>query len=242
MEAAALSVAQMHEVGRLLVEEYGIAPLQTMENTGRSLARLVTRLLDGDVSERSIVVLAGRGNNGGGGLAAARHLLNRGAWVQVVCGAAPEEYTGVAAQQLASLQWMGAALAWAEEGWELPPCDLIVDAIFGCGLVGAPHGKAATLIELAKSSPAAIVSLEGPSGVDLESGELYTPHIVAAATLALGLPKQGVMVEPGRSACGAMFVGEIGVPPELYARLGLEVGALFGRDTVVEFPILDFGF
>lgn len=231
---AALSVAQMHEVGRLLVEEYGVAPLQTMENAGRSLARLATRLLDGDVGERSIVVLAGRGNNGGGGLAAARHLLNRGAWVQVVCVAAPEEYAGVAGQQLESLLRMGAALAWAEEGWELPPCDLIVDAIFGCGLEGAPHGKAATLIELARSSRAAIVSLEGPSGVGLDSGELYTPHIVAAATLALGLPKQGLLVEPGRSACGVLFVGEMGVPPELYARLGLEVGALFGCDTVLE--------
>jgi NAD(P)H-hydrate epimerase len=71
--------------------------------------------------------------------------------------------------------------------------------------------------------------------VDLDRGELFTPHIMAAATLALGLPKQGLLVEPGRSACGAYFVGEIGVPPELYARLGLEVGPLFGRDTVIGF-------
>ena len=63
-----------------------------------------------------MVVLVGRGNNGGGGLVAARHLLNWGAWVQVLCSYPPAEYKGIPAHQLAILQQMEAPLAWAEEG------------------------------------------------------------------------------------------------------------------------------
>ena len=91
----ALTTAQMQEVDRLMVEEYHIELLQMMENAGRNLAVLATRLLDDDVADRPIVVLAGRGNNGGGGLVAARHLLNWGAWVQVVTSYAPDGYKGV---------------------------------------------------------------------------------------------------------------------------------------------------
>ncbi len=99
---------QMQEVDRLMIEEYQIDLIQMMENAGRSLAMLARFLLDGDIVDRPIVVLAGRGNNGGGGLVAARHLLNWGAWVQVVCSYSPEDYSGVPAHQLAALQAMGA--------------------------------------------------------------------------------------------------------------------------------------
>ena len=61
---------------------------------------------------------------------------------------------------------MGAALAWAEDGWEMPPCDLLIDAVIGCGLRGEPRGAARSLIQLANSSAAPILSLDTPSGVD----------------------------------------------------------------------------
>ena len=133
-----LTTQQMIEVDRLMMEEYNMTLLQMMENAGRNLALLAKRLLDGDIVDRPIVVLAGRGNNGGGGLAAARHLLNWGAWVQVVLTAEPASYLDAPAHQLAILQKMGAPLAWAEEGWELPPADLLIDALIGYGLRGAP--------------------------------------------------------------------------------------------------------
>ena len=138
-----VTTEQMKQVDGLMVDEYRIELLQMMENAGRNLAVLARRLLDDEVGARSIVVLAGRGNNGGGGLAAARHLLNWGAYVQVVCSHPPEVYQGVPAQQLAILEAMGAPLAWAEEGWELPPADLLIDAIVGYGLRGDPRGRRA---------------------------------------------------------------------------------------------------
>jgi NAD(P)H-hydrate epimerase len=222
-----------------MVEELGISPLQLMENAGRNLALLAKRLLANEIANRPIVVLAGRGKNGGGGLAAARHLLNWGGWVQVLCAHPLEDYTGLPAQQLAGLQAMGAPLAWAEEGWELPPCDLVIDAIIGYGLAGAPRGKARDLIQLANSSVAPILSLDAPSGLDTDDGRLFTPHIRAAATLALALPKTGLVVEPGRSACGDLYLADIGVPSALYGRLGLDAPPVFGRDPILPLAVVD---
>ena len=182
----------MQTVDRLMVEEFEISLLQMMENAGRALATVARDLLAGDIVDRPIVVLAGRGNNGGGGLAAARHLLNWGAWVQVICSYAPEAYAGAPARQLAALQAMDAPLAWAEDGWELPPADLVIDAIIGCGLRGEPRGNARNLIQLANSSVAPILSLDVPSGMDSEDGRAFNPHVAAAATLTLGLAQERI--------------------------------------------------
>ena len=141
----ALSTDQMREVDRLMVEQFGIQLLLMMENAGRSLALLAKQLLSDEdddedaLQDRPIVVLAGRGNNGGGGLAAARHLLNWGAWVQIVLTHLPTDLPpGAMKDQLSILHKMGAPLAWAEEGWELPPADLVVDALIGYGIIRRP--------------------------------------------------------------------------------------------------------
>lgn len=228
-----VTTEQMKEVDRRMVEDYRIELLQMMENAGSALATLARRMLDGDVADRPVVVLAGRGNNGGGGLVAARHLLNWGAWVQVVCSYPPEGYQGVTARQLEILQAMGAPLAWAEEGWELPPADLLIDAIIGYGLRGDPRGPARNLIQLAQSSAAPILSLDTPSGIDTGAGRCFDPHIRAAATLTLALPKAGFLQPEAAAACGALSIADISVPPDLYRQLGLAVPLLFARDAIV---------
>jgi NAD(P)H-hydrate epimerase len=238
MQLPTLTTAQMQEVDRLMVEEYRIDLLQMMENAGRSLALRARQMLDGDIIDRPIVLLAGRGNNGGGGLVAARHLLNWGAWVQIVCSYSPDGYKGAAARQLEILQRMGAPLAWAEEGWELPPADLLIDAIIGYGLRGDPRGRARDLIHLANSSVAPILSLDAPSGVDTDDGRCFSPHVRAAATLTLALPKRGLAIEPGCGACGALYLADIGVPPQIYARLGLGLPAIFARDPIVRLNVV----
>lgn len=239
MLVPALSTAQMQEVDRLMMQEYQIGLLQMMENAGRNLADLARTLLDGDIVDRPVVVLAGRGNNGGGGLVAARHLLNWGAWVQILCTFPPSGYAGVPAQQLVSLQAMGAPLAWAEDGWELPPSDLVIDAIIGYGLSGAPSGPARNLIQLANSTAAPILSLDTPSGLDTDGGECFTPHIRAAATLTLALPKRGFLTPQAAAACGDLYLADIGVPPGLYPHIGVEPPNLFARNQIVPLYVVN---
>ncbi len=220
-----------------MVQEYHVDLLQMMESAGRSLAQLARSLLEGEIVDRPIVVLAGRGNNGGGGLAAARHLINWGAWVQVVCSYPVADYAGAPARQLAALQAMGAALAWAEDGWELPPCDLLIDAVIGCGLRGEPRGPARNLIQLANSSAAPILSLDTPSGVDSGSGSVFTPHVQAAATLTLALPKSGFRQIQAAAVCGTLYLADIGVPSALYEQMGLSIPLLFARDSIVRLHV-----
>ncbi len=234
-----VSTEQMKAIERAMAETYGIDPLQVMENAGRSLATLAQWLLDGDVVDRSIVVLAGRGPNGGGGLAAARHLINWGAWVQIVCSHPPDRYRGAAARQLRILQAMGAPLAWAEEGWELPPADLLIDALIGYGLRGAPRGPSRNLIRLANSSAAPILSHDAPSGIDTAAGKVFEPHLQATATLTLALPKDGFRQPEAARACGALYLADVGVPPALYAQLGIDVPPLFGRSPIVALLVED---
>ena len=245
----ALSTNQMREVDRLMVEHYGIQLPLMMENAGRNLAHLAKRILSIDEDEedvlqdRPIVVLAGRGNNGCGGLAAARHLLNWGAWVQIVMTHPPADLpSGALRDQYLILQKMDAPLAWAEEGWELPPADLVVDALIGYGISGDPSGRTADLIQLANSSVAPILSLDAPSGLDLTSGHSYVPHVSANATMTLALPKIGLLKQEARAACGQLFLADIGVPPALYECLDMEVLPLFASDTVLPVRIQDNAF
>lgn len=228
-----LTTAQMQDVERLMVRVYKIGLLQMMEQAGRSLAVVARRMLEGEVADRPIVVLAGRGNNGGGGLVAARTLLNWGAWVQIICAHPPEAHRGATGQQLATLQAMGAALSWAEEGWELPPADLLIDAVIGYGLRGDPRGKARNLTQLANSSRAQILSLDVPSGIDTEQGRAYDPHVQATATVALALPKRGLLQPEASNASGTIYLADLGVPAGLYAQLGIEVApSLFARNDL----------
>ena len=235
----------MQEVDRLMVEQFGIQLLQMMENAGRNLALLAKHILsvedeENALDDRPIVVLAGRGNNGGGGLAAARHLLNWGAWVQIVLTHPPTDLPpGATRDQLSILQKMDAPLAWAEEGWELPPADLVVDALIGYGLSGVPRDRTADLIQLANSSVAPILSLDAPSGVDPTTGRLAVPHVSATATMTLALPKRGLLQPGAQAACGQLYLADIGVPPALYEFLDLEVPPLFAHDTVLPLHIQD---
>ncbi len=241
MNLPALTADQMRAVDRLMVEEYGVRPVQMMESAGRELARLARQLLSDDenggvdaLQDRPIVVVAGRGNNGGGGLAAARHLLNWGAWVQIVLSHPLSDIPPCEMRsQLTTLQRMDAPLAWAEEGWELPPADLVIDALIGYGLSGPPRGRAADLIQLANSSVAPILSLDMPSGLDASGGQLVSPHIAASVTMTLALPKLGLLQPEANAACGQLYLADIGVPPALYERLELDLPPLFAGDTLL---------
>jgi NAD(P)H-hydrate epimerase len=232
-----LSVDQVREVDLMMTRDYHIEMIQMMENAGRSLACLARRMLEGDVLDRPIVVLAGRGNNGGGGFVAARHLHNWGAWVQVLCTHDAGAYGDAPAHQLTILQAIDVPTSWADEGWELPPCDLIIDAIAGVGLRGSPHGRARDMILLANSSLAPVLSLDGPSGLDLDGGNLYDPYVQATATMTLALPKRGLLAESAGTARGDLYLADVGVPQQLYERLGIAVESLFSARAVIRIEV-----
>lgn len=226
----ALTTAQMAEVDRLMVEAYGIALIQMMENAGRNLAEFARRMLNGRLAGRKIVVLCGAGNNGGGGMVAARHLHNRGAEVRVKFVGDSARLGNTPAHQWRILQAMGLA---ANGDPDLAQADLIVDALIGYGLSGDPRGPAAEWIVRANAANRPSLALDTPSGLDTTTGVPGQPCIHAKATLTLALPKTGLLTAEARPLVGDLYLADIGVPPELYQRIGIEVGPLFADDTIL---------
>ena len=227
-----LTASQMIEVDRAMIEDYHIELIQMMENAGRAFAELARRWLGGTVKGHSVVVLCGSGNNGGGGMTAARRLHNWGANVIVAFAKPADDYRGVPAHQLDILQRMGIPLV---DSASLPPTfELILDTIIGYRLSGSPRGAAADLIRWANAQSVPILSLDTPSGLDVTNGMAHDPAIRAAATLTLALPKTGLLQLEAKPFVGDLYLADISVPPELYARMGISLPPLFAESDIVQ--------
>jgi NAD(P)H-hydrate epimerase len=231
----AVTADQMREVDRLAVEVYGIQLVQMMELAGRALAELARRLLGGTAEGRRVIVAAGKGNNGGGGLAAARMLANWGTRVALLVEKA-DLLAGVPALQHRAARMAGGAALEGRAAFDLVHQgggDLIVDALIGYGLKGAPRGWTGEMITQMNRAGTDVLSLDVPSGLDATSGECILPCVRAAATLTLALPKTGLLTPAGRSAAGALYLADIGIPPVLYGEIGLTVGPIFSRESIM---------
>jgi NAD(P)H-hydrate epimerase len=236
----ALSAEQMAEVDRLAVDVYGITLLQMMEQAGSHLASVAAAEVGGDLRDKSFLVAVGPGNNGGGGLAAARHLVNRGARVQVVLARPARRLSDAGRHQLATLLEMGVSccmavydISDAEIDDELKAADLIIDAVLGYRGKGAPHDEVATLIERVVDAGDRTLSLDLPSGMDADTGVAGPLAIQARATMTLALPKVGLLSTVGRERVGTLYLADIGLPAALYERMDLTVDAPFSAGRIV---------
>jgi len=227
----AVTRAQMIEVDRLMIEQYGITLLQMMENAGRNLAELSRKLLDGIVKDKRIIVMCGGGNNGGGGMAAARHLVNWGADVQVAIAVPDEKLKDAPAHQMRTLRAMGVHIA---EDYPSGDFDLMIDALIGYGLRGAPRGKSARWIQKVNHAAVPILSLDIPSGLDADTGRPLGDCIHANATLTLALPKVGMREDGASEYLGELYIGDISVPTRLLREIGIDVEHLFTFFPIVK--------
>jgi NAD(P)H-hydrate epimerase len=230
----------MAEIDDLAVDEFGLDILQMMEQAGSHLAELVRVELGGDLQGKRVVVAVGPGNNGGGGLAAARHLANRGASVRVIL-ARPVNRLGEAGRhQLSTLLQMSVDCCVAiydlpddELDREFASADAVVDAVLGYRASGAPHDGVLWLVERVAQAAGPVISLDLPSGIDADTGEAPGSAVTASATLTLALPKPGLFQGAGPEHTGRVFLADIGIPGALYRRLGLDVATPFARGRIV---------
>ncbi len=203
----------MRQLDLIAMEETGPNLFQMMENAGRNLALLAIEVLGTGWRTAKIVVLAGRGGNGGGGICAARHLANRGA--QVVLTLSDLDHLGdvPAFQRRIFGETRGREVQASRVADEA--ADLIVDALIGYGLRAAPRGMAANLIRWANGAGAPILALDVPSGVDATTGETPDEAIRPRWTMTLALPKTGLL----RDDTGDLFLADIGIPEGAYRRV-----------------------
>jgi NAD(P)H-hydrate epimerase len=235
----ALTPDQMSGVDRIMVDDFGVEVLQLMEVAGQAVAAWAReRFLGGDARGKTVLVLAGSGGNGGDGMVAARFLHSWSAQPAVWLSHEADTLQGAAAHQLRSLLALGLPIhppsePVPQDSGALPGADLIVDALLGFGLSGPPTGPAARLIAAANAHPAPILAVDLPSGVDARTGDPYQPCIRADATLTLALPKTGLLAPAAGPVIGELAVADIGIPPQVYARVGVRVDPVFGERSIV---------
>ncbi len=223
IEVPAVTADQMREIDRIAMEETGPNLYQMMENAGRNLASLSMELLGDNWNTAKIIVLAGSGGNGGGGICAARHLANRNVDVKL-CLSNPEKLGVVTQFQYNIFKNTPGKEIQLNELKE-NKFDLIIDALIGYSLKGAPTGSVLELIRWANQVKTPIISLDIPSGVDSTTGETPGEFIRANWTMTLALPKSGFRPKN----IGELYLSDIGIPESAYDRIGIKYFSPFGK-------------
>lgn len=227
-----LTRAAAREIDRLASEEYGIPSIVLMENAAIHLSEIALHLLRETDSPRALI-MCGPGNNGGDGLALARHLHNASVKVGIVLGAGMASYRGDAAINLDIVRRMGLDLTTVEEDRattaversieRLGPPHLVVDALLGTGARDSVRGAVQDLIHeinrLKEDGPT-VLAVDVPSGLDCDTGAPLGQAVRADFTVTFCGLKAGFLTLEAQEFIGDVMVVDIGAPRELTTRLG----------------------
>ncbi|MBW1871204.1 MAG: NAD(P)H-hydrate dehydratase [Deltaproteobacteria bacterium] len=219
MAIALVPAAKMQELDRVTIEDIGIPGPVLMEVAGRGCAERVEELLPIERDGR-VAVICGKGNNGGDGYVAARHLLHAGHQVDVFLLAKADSLSGDAQLNYKILTKLGGKVTSIDRAEqlaeiELDSYDVILDAIFGTGLSSAVRGIYAKAIEAINASQAAVVAVDIPSGISSDTGSVMGVAVKACRTVTFAHLKPGQLVFPGAKHCGDLSCVDIGIPPKL---------------------------
>ena len=218
-----VTTEQMRELDRLTIEKTGTSGKVLMDRAGRGVADVVlsmTRMPGG--SGLTVLMFAGRGNNGGDVFAAARHLAADGATVRVWLAGTENDVRGDAFWHLSKMKEadVGVTEVLTKDDWEAlsfeQEGDVLVDGILGTGVRGPARGPAVgaiqTLNNLADGRH--VVAIDIPSGLNADTGEPMGDTVRADITVTIGLPKQGLAAAAARDYVGSLEVVDIGIPAE----------------------------
>ncbi len=239
-----VTAKQMQSLDRRAVAECGIPSLLLIEIAGAETTRELLAAFP-QFPTPQVVVLCGRGNNGGDGFVVARRLLARGCPVRTILLARREEVQGDARVNLEILERMGAALVFATAA-ELPAvrealasADLVVDAMLGTGARGTARGLIAEAIGLVNRAGRPVVAVDIPSGLEADLPEAPGPAVRADLTVTFALPKPCLLLYPAAASAGRVRVTDIGIPRTLVAGAGVRLHLLETADVRAAFPPRD---
>jgi NAD(P)H-hydrate epimerase len=201
----------MRRFDRWAISEIGVPGLVLMENAALGVVDAIGERFR---SCEDVLVLCGPGNNGGDGLAIARHLHVRGYRCRAWLAVSASQLTGDAAAQRSFLDRLGIPVhEMTDADFDaLPPADLVVDALFGTGLERPLEGRYASLVAAILAHPSPTLAVDLPSGLDASRGEPIGPHVVADLTVTFARPKLAHVLDPSARAVGTLVVVDLGVP------------------------------
>lgn len=213
---ALTTAAEMRALDEHTIEALGVPGEVLMESAGRAVAEVALRLLRSKPGE--VLVACGTGNNGGDGFVVARHLHVLGVPTRVALVGDPARLTADAAANHARACAAGVRCEVGAEAIAPPlPPAVLVDALLGTGLSrtvesSSVMGRAIAAIERERLRGARVVAVDVPSGLDADTGQVLGSSVTATVTVALGLLKCGLVLEPGRARAGRVTLARIGIP------------------------------
>ncbi|HEX9233570.1 MAG TPA: NAD(P)H-hydrate dehydratase [Candidatus Acidoferrum sp.] len=251
----ALTASEMRDVDRLTTERHGISSTQLMENAGTAVAEVVRQQISLRFQSpaRQIFVLCGKGNNGGDGLVAARHLRQEIRQTAVLLFGSPAELQGDPASYFQRWCEVGGETVviqndaeWTAALSRIAGADVVVDALLGTGLRGPATGLIAKAISEVNSLsrnatapiPALIVAVDIPSGLPSDGQQAEGPVLCAHTTVTFTAPKIGQLLLTDAHSCGNLIVRAIGSPAELVDEVGKGTIRWSGPDEFAELPLI----
>jgi ADP-dependent NAD(P)H-hydrate dehydratase / NAD(P)H-hydrate epimerase len=212
-----ISAAEVRKMDEAALRDYAIPGLLLMENAGRSVGEVIFR----EYTPCKVLIFVGKGNNGGDGLVAARHLANHGYSVQVALLENPtvlktESLLNFSIISKMNIPWV--LMTGMSEKKISDYCQksaLLVDAIFGVGIHSPVRGIFEKAIRAINKSQRPVVSIDIPSGLDADTGMIHRVAVKATQTVTLALPKRGLFKDEGPRYAGEIEVVDIGIPRKL---------------------------
>lgn len=217
-----LYYATADEMGKLddLAVAGGLQIRQMMELAGWHMLSVFRKL---SISEKTnVVIVCGKGNKGGDGLSAARHLVNYGYKVSVVLlekDLKPDPQHHLQLLRNIDIPFIFSQAEPDKASETVEGSDLVIDALIGYRLSGVPRDKYAEVINSINKLGKGAISYDLPTGIDATTGECYEPCIRANATLTLALPKKAFTEQNARNMSGKIFLADIGIPNILYDKI-----------------------
>ncbi|HXX57653.1 MAG TPA: NAD(P)H-hydrate dehydratase [Thermodesulfovibrionales bacterium] len=228
-----VTAEEMRDIDEKTIRKFGISGNVLMERAGTAVASRVMELYSG----RKVIVVCGGGNNGGDGIVAARELYNTGRHVKVLLFSEEDKLSPDCLSQFRIAKRMGVPIEMRAgmTGRDLHSA-VVVDALFGTGLSKDVVGKTAKAIHFLNDSDAPVVSVDIPSGISSDTGQLMGTAVRAAQTVTFGLPKRGHLLHPGAELTGRLFIENIGFPEDLLTSQNLNVNMLEKREVSALVP------
>ncbi len=217
-----LTAKQMQDIDRKAIEEIGIIGPILMENAGREIAEAIKQRIM-QIDKEKVLIIAGKGNNGGDGFVVARHLFNSGVSVRIILLAAKKDVSGDAGLNCSIADKMGIEIieVTSPEKWKaqheiLAQADILVDAIFGTGLTKPAGGRYAGIINDINDLNAFKVAVDIPSGLAADRYQIIGPAVKADLTVTMAAPKIAHVFPPAETYIGDLVVADISSPPFLF--------------------------
>ncbi len=227
-----LYAEQMKEIDRRATDNYLIPSLLLMENAGLRVLETVKGIIN-ELHKAKVIILAGKGNNGGDGLVLGRHLMNAGAMVDIFLLGESQNLSSDAYVNYSVLKKMDTNLIplRADEDLDrfmmaLLSADLIVDAIYGIGFRGSLNNFETRVIQMVNLCKAPVVAVDIPSGVEADTGKINGTALKADYTVTFALPKLGQVLEPGRDYVGQLIIADISIPGPLLEDRNLKLNLI----------------